>query len=91
MKYSWYKESHQFGQVTWLITTTSKTANIKINKVIEPVMNDNIPLSIIRTKLNTIPPIGIKAPIRKPGNLSPTIKPAMKEAKESQNQKESRG
>lgn len=53
-------------------------------------MNDNIPLPIIGTKLNTIPPVRIKAPIRKPGNLSPAIKPAMKKAKKAQNQKESR-
>jgi hypothetical protein len=46
-------------------------------------MNDNIPLPIIGTKLDTIPPVGIKAPIRKPSNFSPAIKPAMKKPKKS--------
>ena len=54
-------------------------------------MHNNIPLPIIGAKLDTIPPIRIKASIGEPGNLSPTIEPAVKKAKKAKNQKESGG
>lgn len=54
-------------------------------------MHNNIPLPIIGAKLDTIPPIRIKASIREPGNLSPAIQPAVKKAKKAQNQKERGG
>ena len=54
-------------------------------------MDNYIPLSIVRPKLDRVPPIRIKSAVWKPCNLSPKIKPAMQESKESHNKKTNRG
>ena len=65
MNNSGNKESSQFWQQSGFSTTFSKSAGIQIDKVIEPVMNDNIPLSIVRAELNRVPPIRIEASVWK--------------------------
>ncbi len=49
-------------------------------------MNDNVPLSIIRSELDGVPPIRVETTIREPCDFCPEVEPAVQEAKEPKNQ-----
>ena len=91
MNNSGNKESSQFWQQSGFSTTFSKSAGIQIDKVIEPVMNDNIPLSIVRAKLNRVPPIRIEASVWKSSNLGPAVHPTCKNPKNPSTKKKVEG
>jgi hypothetical protein len=77
-----YQESKQFRPEGISGTALGKPACVNIDKIIEPVMHNNIPLPVIRSKLNGVPPVRIKTSVRESGDLCPQIEPTVKEAKE---------
>lgn len=83
-------EGEQFGQEAVLYAAFGETAGVDVDEVVQPVVDNNIPLPIIRPKLDRIPPIRVEAPIREPGDLGPQIDPTMQEPEEPENQEESR-
>lgn len=79
-------ESQHLGHECVLESTLRKSTRIDKNEVVKPIMNNDIPLPVIRSKLNGVPPIRVETTIRKSCDFSPAIEPTMKKSKKSQNQ-----
>ncbi len=73
MNYSWYHKSQEFWYECIFYAAFCKPACININKIIKPIMNYNIPFSIIWSELYWVPPIRVEAPIWESSYLGPTI------------------
>ena len=86
MNNSRYYESQHLGHECVLKPTLRKSTRIDIDEIVKPIMNNDIPLPVIRSKLNGVPPIRVETTIRKSCDFSPTIKPTMKKSKKSQYQ-----
>ena len=65
-----------------------ESIDIQVNIVVEPVMDNDIPSTVVRTELKRIPPVRVKGSIRETSNLCPQIEPTMEETKESQDEKD---
>ncbi len=52
-------------------------------------MDNDVPLAVVRTELDGVPPVRVKTSVRETGDFSPEIEPAVKEAEEAQNEEES--
>ena len=71
-------------------TAFCKSACVDVNEVVKPIMNDDIPFSVIWSKFDGIPPIRVETSVREPGDFGPQVKPTVQEPEESQNQEKGR-
>lgn len=84
------EKSEKFGKEGVFDTTVGEPASVNVDEVIKPVMDDDVPLAVIRAEFDRVPPVRVKTPIRETRNLSPQVQPAVQKPKETQNQKKCR-
>jgi hypothetical protein len=89
MKNCRYEKSEQFGYKCISGTAFGKPASVNVDEVVEPVMNDDVPLAIVRAKLDGVPPVRVKASVREAGDFGPEIEPAVQEAEKAESEEES--
>lgn len=73
MNNSRYYESQHLWYECVLEPTLRKSTRINIDEIVKPIMNNDIPFSIVRSKLNGIPPIRVETTIRESCDFSPAI------------------
>lgn len=65
------QEGYQLNYDSSFTEWIKETIQVKVHVIIEPVMNDYIPFSIVRTEFMRIPPIRIESTVRETGDLRP--------------------
>lgn len=88
---SWDHESGELWNDSNLSQRWEEPIEIQVNVVIKPIMNNDIPFTIVWSKLARVPPICIECSIREAGNFRPKIKPAVQKSKESYYKEHHRG
>lgn len=58
------KEGHKLGQKSVFSEENGKPSQIDIYIVVEPVMHNDVPFSVVSAKFDRIPPIGVEGSIR---------------------------
>ena len=53
-------------------------------------MDDDVPLAVVRTELERVPPVRVEGAVREAGDLGPQVEPAVKETEETHDQEQNR-
>jgi hypothetical protein len=86
-----YEKSEQFGYKGIFGTAFGKPASVNVDEVVEPVVNDDVPLAVVRAELDGVPPVRVKTSVREAGDFGPEIEPAVQKAEEAESEEESGG
>ena len=76
-------EGNQLGHWFEFAQRGEEAIEIEVNVVVKPIMNHNIPFSIVGPELDRIPPVTVKRTVRESSYFWPKIHPAMQETKET--------
>ena len=63
-----------------------KPPKIDVYIAVQPIVNYNVPFTVVRPKFYGVPPVGVKGSVRESRDFGPEIEPAVQESEESKDQ-----
>jgi len=71
------------------LSLAKKLINIPIYVIIQPVLDQNIPLPVVHVKCGRIPPVCVEEPVAEEEHLGPGVVPGVEQAEKAVDQNES--